>query len=382
MQACDLALLFFTPSLSTAIGEVAAALQALLRPRVLLGCVGEGVIAGTREIESEPALALFAAQMPGVQLTPFYLQSSHSADWAAVTASQRLFQEALGTPQHARAFLLFADPFSVPLTSLHPDGALGVLDAFNAYYPGLPVVGGVASGVGWPGSITLLYQGQPQTSGLVGVALQDADPTHPTLSLDVVVSQGCRPIGPLFRATRTQQTLIFELDHQPALAQVQAMAAQLDRESLALLSGGLYLGRAIQPAVMSSDTPLRRGDFLIRGVLGAEPSSGAIAVGDFVEEGELVQFHVRDASTAQEDLELLLTPHTLLDPPKGVWLFACNGRGRRLYDHPDGDVRIVQSALSGGEPLPLAGTFCGGEIGPIQGRNFLHGHTAVTVLFR
>jgi small ligand-binding sensory domain FIST len=32
--------------------------------------------------------------------------------------------------------------------------------------------------------------------------------------------------------------------------------------------------------------------------------------------------------------------------------------------------------------INLAGFFCAGELGPIGGKNFLHGHTASLVLFR
>ena len=96
----------------------------------------------------------------------------------------------------------------------------------------------------------------------------------------------------------------------------------------------------------------------------------------------MVQFHLRDAKTAEEDLEMMLTPQAFFDAPAGAILFSCNGRGTRLFDHANGDVKIIQAALGSDQPVPLTGFFCGGEIGPIGGRNFLHGHTASLVLFR
>ena len=141
------------------------------------------------------------------------------------------------------------------------------------------------------------------------------------------------------------------------------------------MRNGLFIGRAIN----ADCETLGRGDFLVRGIVGAEPENGAIVVGDHIETGEKVQLHVRDAETAAEDLELLLTPQTLYDPPSGALLFTCNGRGAGLYGHPDGDISILQGALGGVE---AAGFFCAGEIGPIGGNNFLHGHTASIVLIR
>ena len=97
---------------------------------------------------------------------------------------------------------------------------------------------------------------------------------------------------------------------------------------------------------------LGRGDFLIRGVIGVDRQSGAIAIADSVLEGEIIQFHLRDALTAQEDLEMMLIPQMFCDPPSGALLFSCNGRGTKLYDYPDGDITIVQKNLAG---VPVAG---------------------------
>jgi small ligand-binding sensory domain FIST len=113
--------------------------------------------------------------------------------------------------------------------------------------------------------------------------------------------------------------------------------------------------------------------------MGLDQESGVMVVGDYINEGETVQFHLRDASTAEEDLEMMLTPQQLFDAPCGGFLFSCNGRGTRLYNHPNGDISIIQKVMGG---IDLAGFFCAGEIGPIGGKNFLHGHTASLALFR
>jgi small ligand-binding sensory domain FIST len=89
---------------------------------------------------------------------------------------------------------------------------------------------------------------------------------------------------------------------------------------------------------------------------------------------------VRDAETAREDLELLLSPQPFDSAAGAALLFACNGRGRGLYGVPDGDITPLQEALGGS--IPAAGMFCAGEMGPVGEKNFLHGHTASIAIVR
>jgi small ligand-binding sensory domain FIST len=169
--------------------------------------------------------------------------------------------------------------------------------------------------------------------------------------------------------------VIYALDDHSPLRWIQDLVPELSIVDRSLLQSGLFVGRALD----SQREVLGCGDFLIRGVIGIDQQKGSIAVGGLVEEGEMIQFHLRDAITAKEDLEMMLVPQSFRQPPAGGILFTCNGRGTKLYDHPDGDISVIQDNLSG---IPLAGFFCAGEIGPVGSRNFLHGHTASLVLFR
>ena len=354
----DLALVFLSASHAQQAAHIAQQLRAAFTPRVLLGCTAEGVIGSQHEIEHETAITVLAAHLPGVQLAPFYLDPN---EWQVTLSGVAPFTQAIAAPADTKLFLLLADPFSTP--------APLVLDFFNLAYDGVPVAGGMASGTQRPGGNSLLFDGQALNIGAVGVALSGA------LDVDVIVSQGCRPVGQPFAVTAAHDNQVVELDGEAALARVRSVFDQLPAQDRQLMRNGLFIGRAID----ADREILGRGDFLVRGIVGAEPDSGAIVVGDRIEAGETVQLHVRDAETAAEDLELLLTPQTLYDPPSGVLLFTCNGRGSRLYGHPDGDISILQGALGGVE---AAGFFCAGEIGPIGGNNFLHGHTASVVLIR
>jgi len=97
--------------------------------------------------------------------------------------------------------------------------------------------------------------------------------------------------------------------------------------------------------------------------------------------GQTVQFQVRDAKTADEDLHHLLAMERndlATKQPQGALLFSCLGRGERLYGSADHDIGAVQEHVG---PVPTAGFFCNGEIGPIGNRAFIHGFTSVIGLF-
>jgi small ligand-binding sensory domain FIST len=357
----DLALAFF----SGYPREIAAGLAAQIGTRmpagISLGCTAESVIGWDEEIENQTALSVVAACLPGVNMAAFAVDPG---DWPEVISDPDTFLTRIPAPGDTRLFVLLADPFSSPMDE--------VLALFNSVYEGIPVIGGMASAGSSGGENVLFLHGGRQAilgGGAVGVALSGA------FEIDVIVSQGCRPVGRPYRVTAAQKNILIGLEDRSPMACLQELFDALPQWDRDLLQNGVYLGRAIDPG----REELGRGDFVIRGVMGADRERGFIAVGDYVSEGENVQFHLRDANTASEDLEMMLLPQSLLSKPAGAFLFSCNGRGTNLYDHPNGDVRIIQDALGG---VPLAGFFCAGEIGPVGGKNFLHGHTASMAIFR
>jgi small ligand-binding sensory domain FIST len=356
--ALDLLLLFLSAHYTTFGRQIAEGLCDALQPRVLIGCTAENVISREAEIEGEAAISLVAAHLPDVTLTPFSLQPP---EWHVFLLEKEEFRRVVGAPEDTQLFILLVDPFSTPVDD--------ILEAFNQAYPGLPTVGGLASGALRPQGNLLILNDQVTTDGLVGVALSGR------VDIDLVVSQGCRPIWDPMTITSSQKNVIYDLEGRPPLAMLQELIPELTEDDRALLQNGLFIGRSVVP---EGEIP-GRGDFLIRGVIGVDWQNGAIAVGDIVQDGEVIQFHLRDAFTAQEDLEMMLIPQMFRDPPGGALLFTCNGRGSRLYNHPDGDISVIHRNLGG---PPLAGFFCAGEIGPIGSQNFVHGHTAILALFR
>jgi len=161
----------------------------------------------------------------------------------------------------------------------------------------------------------------------------------------------------------------------PAVEVLHDLAGNLGPHERSLLKGGLLLGGVID----ENKDHFGRGDFLVRSILGIDRKREGIAAGEFYRLGKTVQFHVRDAQTAVEDLQLLLEAQQLDTQPFAGLLVTCNGRGRNLFHVEDHDLSIIRDRI--GE-VPIAGFFAAGEIGPIGGRSFLHGHTACLTLFR
>jgi small ligand-binding sensory domain FIST len=256
----------------------------------------------------------------------------------------------------ASVLLVLADPFTFPSDE--------VLRHEADVHPGLPVVGGLASAAVAPGGNRVVLDDQVLSDGAVGAVLgRDVD-------VVAVVSQGCRPVGDPFVITKAEGNIVYELAGKPALERLQDVAGALDDDDRQLLSRGVHFGRVID----ESQTTFGAGDFLIRNVLGGDPSNGALAVGDLVEVGSTAQFQVRDAASADDEL------HRLLDgrSAEGALVFTCNGRGTRLFGRPDHDAEIVSEHVP---PRAVAGMFCAGELGPVGRKNFLHGFTASVVLF-
>lgn len=351
----DLAVAFASPHHGP---EVAQLLTRGLGSAVSLGCTGESIVATGREIENQPALSLWLARLPGVNIQPMYLEFERTPEGGTFVGWRDTGDQAW--PAGAN-LLLLAEPFSFPADFL--------LERLNEDRPGVPVMGGMASG-GWqPGQNRVWLGEQTWNEGAVSALI------HGPVRLRSVVSQGCRPIGRPMVITRAQRNIIEELGGRPALAVFGELFSQLPPAEQDLVRSGLHVGRVVN----EYQDHFSRGDFLVRNVIGADREAGTLALGDYVRVGQTVQFHVRDAQSADEDLRELLTAarDSAAGAPAGALLFTCNGRGTRLFEQPDHDAGTIDAVWPN---LPVAGLFAQGEIGPVGGRNFLHGFTASVLL--
>jgi small ligand-binding sensory domain FIST len=344
----SVAIVFASPHYADAADAIVDAVQEAVGPAALIGCVAEAVVAGGSEVERSPSIAVWLAAL------------REPVEAFALDFGEGTFE---GWPETATgAWIVLADPFSFPADLF--------LEQVNRTRPGVAVTGGLASGGMGPGQTRLFIDKQVVTGGAVGVTIGDA------AEVVTFVSQGCRPIGAPLTVTRARENLIVELGGRPPVERIRELFATLEERDRRLVSQGLLVGRVIDEHKSSFE----RGDFLVRGLVGADPDTGSIAVGDRVAVGETVQFHVRDAASADEDLRATLASAQRALAGRaacGGLLFTCNGRGSRLFGVADHDAGLVAEELGG---IPLAGFFCAGEIGPVGERNFLHGFTASLAL--
>jgi small ligand-binding sensory domain FIST len=358
-RSVDLVFVFFSPHHTESADYLASTIQDRLTPKVILGCSAESIIEGKQEIEGQSALCLWAAHLPGTHLAPFHLRFEQREESFTATG----WPASMPAPENKPSFLIIGEPFTTPAEAL--------LHELAARYPKAPAIGGMASGAHQPGGNRLLFNGHAVEDGAVGVALTGA------VAIRSVVSQGCRPIGERFMITQAEQNIVHELSGKPALERLQEVFSLLSPPEQRQAERALHLGVVIDEHQDRFD----RGDFLIRNLVGADQQSGSFALGDIVKEGQTVQFQLRDAAAASEDLHELLSVERTVKrekAPIGALVFSCNGRGQRFFQKPHHDAGTIQEEM--GE-LPVGGFFAMGEIGPVGGNNFLHSYTASIALF-
>jgi small ligand-binding sensory domain FIST len=355
----DAVFAFFTGHHADGAPDLLERLWLELDPQALIGCSAEGVIGGEREIERQPGIAILTAELPDVRLHPFHIAGR--TDWRHILTDEEELKDRLGLGEQTRAIIGFGDPFTTPLDQF--------LGAVNTAGGAVPLVGGMASSGRQPGQNVLLRNDQTFDEGFVGLSLSGP------VSVETIVSQGCRPIGRPMVITRSRENVIEQLGGKPAMQALREVVNTIPESERGLLEHGLFVGRAIS----EYREQFGRGDFLVRNVIGADDDSGSIALADYVKTGQTVQFHVRDANTADEDLTVMLDAKKGSLPAAGGLLFSCNGRGTNLFDQPCHDIAASRKAMP---KTPIAGFFAAGELGPVGGKNFVHGHTASLLLLR
>jgi small ligand-binding sensory domain FIST len=350
----DLALVFVT---GDAHAHAHAALHAVRRVTgapIVLGCSGTGILTERREVEEGLAVAVLVVRDPRLLGTAFALERQGERRDIGAEVAQRTG----ATLAEGGCVLVLPDAMGCNppalLTQLHE--ALGFV----------PVLGAVAAGA----PMFELYETDALEGALVGVALSGLVPV-------LGVAQGCTPIGRPYVITHAEANVIQRIGSRPALEILtEAIRANPDTEAR-IRRAGVFAGLAID----SAKSPLERGDFLVRNLVGADQSSGALAVAERVRIGQTVQFQIRDAQASRQDLVAMLDELAVRlhgrRPGFGCY-FDCAGRGRGLFGVPDHDVTLIRERL--GE-FPLVGFFGNGEFAPIGRRNFFHNYTGALVIF-
>lgn len=355
----NLVIAFVSPHHAAEYDQVPELISTEFPGSLLIGCSADGVIGAGHEVEQRPAFSLIAAALPGVALRPLELagaqlpqEPSDAQAWRALVGA------AMSEDLH---FLLLVDPLTFDAAPL--------LEGLDAAYPASRKIGGLSSGGRSRQSSALFLQSRVLRRGAVALALSG------NIAVDTIVAQGCRPIGPPRIITRCQGNVLLELDGRPPLLALGELYEKLSEQDRKLLQTSLFVGLEMK----SSQVQFRPGDLLARNVIGLDPDAGAIAIGAIPRQWQVMQFLLRDARTATEDLTRLLELHRSSPAPSGALLFSCLGRGIHLFGEADHDTKLFLEKVG---PVPLGGFFCNGEIGPVGGNTFLHGYTSAFALFR
>jgi small ligand-binding sensory domain FIST len=359
-RGCDLAVVFASGQHLGMAKWLLSEVHERLEPRALIGCGAGGTVAGGRELEESPAVVVWAASLPGAELETMHLTAERDADGFRLIGLPESLAEPAGGVEADETLIALCDPFSFPAEEL--------LASLERTRPHSPVLGGLAS-ASFAGGAVLWRDGDLHTDGAVAVRLRGVEVLP-------CVSQGAGPVGPEMTITSAEANVIGELAGKPAMERLGEVIAALPDEQRELASAGVLIGLVID----ENRPEHERGDFLVRPIIGADRESGAIAIGEPVRVGQTVRLQVRDASSADEDLREALRAQAQAlgsQGAAGALLFTCNGRGSHMFDVPDHDAAALEDSLG----VPTAGFFCAGEIGPVGGRNFLHGFTATMAVF-
>jgi small ligand-binding sensory domain FIST len=348
----DLAVVTVTRAHAGALEDIVATIGSVLHPLAMVGGAAESVLGTGREVEETAAISLWAGWIG--PLAPVRLTATRLAD-----GGWHFDGWPVHLPFDPTLLLLVADPFTFPTAEFLPWLA--------ERRPGLPVVGGNASGGHGPGGSRLVHGRGMVSNGATGVLLGSG------IDAEVLVSQGCRPYGDTLTVTRSDRNIVYEVAGLPAMeCLVGQITRHLDPADVAgIESNGLLLGRVVDQRIGDP----RASDYLVRSVVGVDRDSGALAVEDRVPLGSTVRFHHRDAGTADRELTQMLEGRRA---DAGL-VFTCHGRGTRLFDAPHHDATALAHSVG---PVPIGGLFAGGEFGPVGGHNFVHQFSASVVLLR
>ena len=384
----DFGIIFISAAYSSEYPRLVPLILEQLPIKFLIGCDGGGIVGVNsgdqiQEVEQNPALSLSVAYLPDIEINPFHIRVSDIPD---LDSPPDHWINLIGVkPEKEPEFILLSDPFTSKINDL--------LAGLDFAYSNSTKVGGLASS-GMMGALNGLFYHTPDVGtqlyreGTIGVALSG------NISFDTIVAQGCKPIGEPYQITKRERNIILELAQiddsgleirpRPPLEILRDVIQGLSEEDRILAQNSLFIGIVRDEFTLK----LKAGDFLIRNVLGVEPRTGAIAIGERIRPGQRVQFHLRDAQTSAEDLDDLLKDYTSENSKQkndqnnqviGSLIFSCLGRGQGLYSKPNFDSHLFENYIPN---IPLSGFFCNGEIGPIGEQTFLHGYTSVFCIIR
>jgi small ligand-binding sensory domain FIST len=325
---------------------------------LVVGCSASGLIGTGVEVEHAPGFSLLFFHLPDTVVTPFTLRKSQVEESSGPDYWNRRTGLAAG---EVDAWLLLADPVNFSVERW--------LIEWNKAYPKVPCIGGLCSGGALGDDIFIFQNRKVIEDGSVALALKGGVRLHPLLS------QGCTPIGHPLAVTGAAKNTLLALGGKPAYEVLASAFESLSDEEKRRAQGNLFAGLATSEYL----DDFKRGDFLIRNILGADAETGAVTIAAYPRVGQTLQYQLRDRRSAGEDLQQRLTALRRQGvEPFASLMFSCTGRGKNLFGTANHDAGALDRNFAA---MPGAGFFCNGEIGPVGPTNFVHGYTVSLALF-
>ena len=348
---------FVSPDWKPHVGELGEILQIHGHSPVVLGCSTDGIVGVGEERENTSGLTLLFLHLPHTQVRREILMSSDTERLVDLSLHP---ESAYGSEEEAGSWIVLGDPVNLP--------AEDWLRQWNAAWPNTPCYGGLASGDPENDGFFLFNE-----TGLMNDAAALLVHLSGGVRLEGVVSQGCRPIGKPYTITEVDDNVLVTIGQRQAYDILEQAYETLEDDEQESARGNIFAGLAVNEYV----DEFKRGDFLVRNIIGGDPTAGVLALGAWPRVGQTLQFQLRDSEAADEDFrEQCAEAQAKNGQPFASLLFSCAGRGLHMFASPNHDAGIIEDVFG---KVPTSGFFCSGEIGPVGGTSFVHAYTAVAL---
>lgn len=358
--APDLLVAFVSQRFTYEINDFPGMMKKAFPDCVIAGCNSQTLMFDDKEIDSSACISVLAAS--GLSKNTLEIAHVDLVDCPGVDDSPSIWRDYIGLDKKINQnFIVFGDPFTQQIDEL-----LKGID----YAYGCSVTGGFASGAQFLGETVLFFDDEVKNSGVVILEL------GANLEIIPIVAQGCRPVGDDLEVTQCEDVVLEAVGGMSPLDYIRGLSGQLNECDRNLLQQSLFVG--VEMDVIKAD--LNRGDYLIRNVRGIDPDKGSLVVGEHLQQGQSVRFHIRDPESSKNELEEITEKLAIkLGSRKchGMLVFSCLGRVKSFYKEEGVDVKLIHRI---NKSAPLAGFFCSGEIGQVSGNTYIHGYTATSIL--
>ena len=356
----DLIFVYFRPSFFQYYLQIFTAVERVFPTAHIVCCGTSAMMSGLEELADGSCMSMMAANLPGVDVMITHVDltkepgaDASPAEWYSYTGIDK---------QQNQHFIVLADPFSANLENV----LKGMDYAYDA-----TIVGGFSSGMEFKGDAILVTEGVCYNHGVLLISLSGA------IDMIPIVAQGCRGIGDDLTITDCHEVVLDKVNNQSPMICLKEISEKLDDQDKDLLHKSLFIG--VEMDSLSMD--LNNREYLIRNIRGVNPESGALVVGEKLQHGQNIRFHLRDPKSSKEELLDRVERYKMKMSArkcKGIMIFSCLGRLSDFYGEESVDAGIASIV---DDEAPLSGLFCSGEVGPVQGSTYIHGYTAVIAYF-